>query len=182
MDRSFRVTSKKTKYKSSRLKVVEYSILRDGRKGTYGVVERPHSVAVLVVSEAKQLLFLKQYRFPTEAYSWELPMGAIKKGEQPSEAAARELLEETGLRVQLKRIGGFHPVPGLTPQKVDVFMGRVSNKVTDSVSQLSEAVDDIVERRFINRDQILDLIRNGEITDGFTLSTLALYELLEAAR
>jgi 8-oxo-dGTP pyrophosphatase MutT (NUDIX family) len=36
--------------------------------------------------------------------SWSLPAGAVEPGESPSAAVVREVLEETGLRVQPRRI------------------------------------------------------------------------------
>jgi len=43
---------------------------------------------------------------------WSLPAGMIDPGEQPADAVVREVLEETGVRVEVERLGGVatHPV------------------------------------------------------------------------
>ena len=38
--------------------------------------------------------------------SWGLPAGAVDPGEQPAEAALREIYEETGIVAEIERIGG----------------------------------------------------------------------------
>lgn len=45
--------------------------------------------------------------------SWSLPAGAVEPGEQPAQALAREVFEETGLRVRPERLlGVFGGQPG----------------------------------------------------------------------
>jgi 8-oxo-dGTP diphosphatase len=43
---------------------------------------------------------------------WSVPAGLVDPGEQPADAAVREVFEETGVRVEVERIGGVatHPV------------------------------------------------------------------------
>ena len=52
----------------------------------------PHSPCCLYIS----VMTVKQYRPPVDAYTLELPAGLIDAGEEPSTAAVREFLEETG--------------------------------------------------------------------------------------
>lgn len=47
--------------------------------------------------DASKLVLVRQYRYPVDAYIYELPAGLIDSGETPEEAAVRELCEETGL-------------------------------------------------------------------------------------
>lgn len=66
------------------------------------------SVAAVIKNEQGKILF----QYPGGEY-WSLPAGAIEPGEAPEEAVIREVWEETGLKVQVKKQKG-------------VFGGRVS--------------------------------------------------------
>ena len=39
---------------------------------------------------------LWRHRFITDSWGWEIPAGGVDAGETPEDAAAREVLEETG--------------------------------------------------------------------------------------
>lgn len=56
--------------------------------------KRPESVLVLVHTEDGQVLMLRR-KYPD--YFWQSVTGSLEWGEQPFEAAARELQEETGI-------------------------------------------------------------------------------------
>ena len=56
--------------------------------------KRPESVLVVVYSEDSQVLMLRRHKPPT---FWQSVTGSLEWGEQPEQAARRELVEETGL-------------------------------------------------------------------------------------
>lgn len=62
----------------------------------YYALRLPDYVGVLALTEAGELLTVRQYRPPIEDYTIELPSGIVDPGERPEDAARRELLEETG--------------------------------------------------------------------------------------
>lgn len=69
--------------------------------------EKHVRVRVLVINEEKEVLLVRNW---LGHQMWTLPGGGIKKGETPAEAAAREVHEETGLRLpadQLHELGIF---------------------------------------------------------------------------
>lgn len=174
-NRDFRILSKQVKYENPWLRVIELETLTDGKKGIYGVVERSDSATIIIESHDNKILFVRQYRFPIQDYSWELPMGGLDNNEFPSAGAVRELEEETGITVELKRIGEFKPVPGLTPQTATVFYGNIGIEEAQKVNEFDQNVDEITDRKFLSKEEIYDMILSNKISDGFTLSSLAMF-------
>ncbi len=62
------------------------------------VFQRPIPCADVAVIDGEQVLLIERTN-PPHVGKWGLPGGVIEAGEPPEEAAARELHEETGLRV-----------------------------------------------------------------------------------
>src|SRR5712691_13062068 len=55
----------------------------------------------------------------------ELPAGHIENGESPEVCAKRELEEETGYSAgSWKRLGWFHPSPGISSQRAYAYLAR----------------------------------------------------------
>lgn len=175
MIRDFQILDSCVKYENPWLKVIELSTLVDGRKGIYGIVERDDTAVIIVESSTGEILLEKQYRFPTNTFSWELPMGGKNIDESAIEAAARELKEETGLTADLTEIGSFYPVPGLSSQTATVFHAYVSTQSVEDVASSTLISDEIVERRFFTIESITRMIATNQITDGFTLTSLFKY-------
>lgn len=174
--RNFKVLSEETKYQDQWLTVSELKTEKDGQTGSYSVVHKNDCVSVIIENHKKMILFLKQYRFPTEEYAWELPMGGIEDRELPEAAAKRETKEEVGIDVQLHNIGVFHSIPGLMKQNAYVYYGIIGEQETRDAQLYDEWIDEIVERKFFTYNEIHDMIRNHEISDGLTLSSLILLQ------
>lgn len=69
-----------------------------GTPGIYGTVHFKNvAIGIVPVDADGNTWLVGQYRFPLDAYSWEIPEGGGPHGVPPLESAARELAEETGL-------------------------------------------------------------------------------------
>src|SRR5690606_9292863 len=73
----------------------------------------PKVAAAVLVEQDRRVLLVRRANEPFRGL-WTLPAGFINGGEDPAEAASRECLEETGLRVQILRVldiiaGKEHP-------------------------------------------------------------------------
>jgi 8-oxo-dGTP pyrophosphatase MutT (NUDIX family) len=172
MPESFKTLAKSLVYHNPWMKVYEYKIKRRESTGTYGVVERENTVIVIPLSPSGRTVLLKQYRYPTDKDSWELPMGGIGENESKQAAVSRELCEETSLKaVDCKEIGGYYAAPGLTPQQVFVFIAPVSEEVLELAFAPRDA-DEIQDIRIEPLVLVYEMVRRGEVTDGFTLAGL----------
>ena len=64
----------------------------------YGVLEGGGFASVVPLTEEGGVVLVRQWRQPLGAFTLELPSGGVDRGEDPREAAERELLEEAGFR------------------------------------------------------------------------------------
>src|SRR5476649_2059295 len=81
-------------------------IMPDGIHGQYDVIIRPDFV--LVIPLQNDIFFMvDQFRYPIRKRSLEFPEGSVESGEEPIDAARRELHEETGLRSESIKYLGF---------------------------------------------------------------------------
>lgn len=95
------------------------------KKGRWEYVGRPgnmRAAVILAVDTDGNVILVEQYRVPLGKRCIELPAGLIgdddgREGEHPTEAAARELEEETGYRAdRLEEIGEFYSSPGMVSE------------------------------------------------------------------
>lgn len=88
--------------------------------GRYEVVGHADSVAVLVAN-GRNVLGVRQHRVAIGASTWEIPAGLVDPGEDPAQAAARELAEEVGLAGVLTPMTSFYVSPGFTDERLWLF-------------------------------------------------------------
>uniref|UniRef100_UPI00053ACF85 NUDIX domain-containing protein n=1 Tax=Kitasatospora sp. MBT63 TaxID=1444768 RepID=UPI00053ACF85 len=81
--------------------------LPDGaREEFYLKRERP-AAAVLALTADRRVVLARQYRPGPARVLYELPGGIVEPGERAAEAAARELLEETGYQGEIHLAGPY---------------------------------------------------------------------------
>lgn len=127
-------------------------------------------VAALVTNDQDQLLMIRSFRYITDSVEWELPAGATDGDEPLIETARREVLEETGYQsTQHKLLYTYHPSIGISDQIFHIFTCRAGNLVgTPDPSEVQDV-------RWLSRAEVRQLVRDGVIRDGFTLSAILLY-------
>lgn len=138
----------------------------DGRIGEQEIIR--HSGASVVVpflsdphGEDPQLLLVRQYRYATNGYLYELPAGRPNAGETPAECAARELREETGCVAEhLEPLASGYTTPGFTDEKLHLF---VAYGITRHETQFDP--DEFVEAYPVTMSKALEMVRTGEIED-----------------
>lgn len=100
-DGSWRTLEREYVYRSpwSNFRVDEVR-LPGGKEVPYGVLECGGFVSVVAVTDGGGVLLVCQWRQPLGGFTLELPSGGVDAGEEPREAAHRELSEEAGYRAE----------------------------------------------------------------------------------
>lgn len=138
-------------------------------------LEMPDWVNVIARTEGGEYVFVRQFRFGTQQDSLEIPGGIVDPGEQPIEAAVRELREETGYVARAWRsLGWCHPNPALQANKLHTFLAE--GCVLAGEPALDELEDCRVE--LVPAAQLRERLARREITHALVLVAL-LEEALE---
>ena len=103
--------------------------------------------------EPDKIVMIRQYRYPLDAYLYELPAGLVDGGETPAEAAIREMKEERRYVHAVEDVsfevyeGGspafrrpFFMGAGFTDECSAAVFGYASGRVTDRYLEDSESI------------------------------------------
>jgi ADP-ribose pyrophosphatase len=107
------------------------------RQGKWEYVSRARGIkaAVILAVEDGHVLLVEQFRVPLGKTCIELPAGLIgddTEGEDPLEAAGRELEEETGYRAAtLKSLGEYYSSPGMISESFTLVCATGLTKVSE---------------------------------------------------
>ncbi len=139
-----------------------------GRRFDHHVVRSRGPAAGVVVTRGDEVLLLWRHRFITDTWGWEIPAGGVEADETSEEAAAREVLEETGWRPgPLVHLFDVHPVNGAGDHRFDLFRARDAVHV-GAPTDPSEA-----ERiEWVPIESLRPEIRAGRVHDGLSLNAL----------
>lgn len=145
--------------------------LPSGKQRDYFYAVTTGAALIIPVTEDGRLILVRQYRYLSQRFSLEFPMGRVEPGESPLDGAKRELAEETGLTSQnLVLLGTFEPSNGMLKNLCSVYLAE---GVAPGNGQLFDEAEEI-ETMGRRVDEFEDLIARGEIWDGTTLAAWAL--------
>jgi ADP-ribose pyrophosphatase len=146
----------------------------DGSTGELEMIRHSGAAAVLPLldegdGEEPQVVLIRQYRYATDGYIYEVPAGRPDApGEEWELCARRELEEETGLRAgRLQRLTTIYTTPGFTDERIHLFLATELTEGAQSRDQ-----DEFMEVVRMPLSEALALIRDGEIVDAKSICTL----------
>ncbi|MGE5690144.1 MAG: NUDIX hydrolase [Pseudomonadota bacterium] len=89
------------------------------------IVEHAGSVAIVPVEGDGRVVLVRQLREPTRGMLLELPAGVVEEGEEPLDAARRELREETGLTGgRWRELAAFWTSPGFLRERMHLYLAE----------------------------------------------------------
>ncbi len=132
--------------------------------------------AVLIYDTAiERLVLVRQFRIQAHlsGQGWviEIAAGMLDDGEDPAEAAKREVAEETGYQVgKLDHIATCLTAPGLMTERIHIYYAEVKGRAQVATGLDEEGED--IETLALSPEEAADMMRSGEICDAKTIIAL----------
>ncbi|WP_212992898.1 NUDIX hydrolase [Actinoplanes auranticolor] len=139
-----------------------------GSLGTYSrVISAGNAIGVVILPQVGEgIVLVHHFRHSTRTWHLEIPRGFGMPGSDPVDDARRELLEEIGVSATaLHDLGEVYPDSGAMGSPVRLFYAEVSDP--PSAADQEEGIDAI---RIVSPGELGRMIRDEEITDGFTIT------------
>ena len=163
-------------YQSPWLTVREDLVINPGGKESrYSIVESKPGVLVIALNERNEIYLIESFRYPLQAWRWEIPGGGIDEGTTPLEAAQNELVEELGfIAGKWTQLGDMYPSNnGPLNDHNYVFVAEELKK-TAARHETGEAIR---EPRVFPVQDVFKMVSKGELTDGQSLGALLYLKL-----
>lgn len=145
-------------------------ILPDGKESDRDIITHSGGAAVVALTDDNQLVMVRQYRIAVGKELTEIPAGKLETGEDPLLCAQRELEEESGYRAEKWfHLNSSYPSPGYTSEKLHLYLARELSKTKAHPDE-----GEFLEAVLTPIDEVIDLIRSGDITDAKTIIAVLL--------
>lgn len=149
-------------------------LLPNGHQSTREVVDHPGGVGVLALDGQGRALLVSQFRYPYGQVLREIPAGKLEYGEDPAQAAVRELREETGaVAGSFQSLGELYPSPGYCGEIIRIYLAREL-----SFGDASPDEDEFLGLERVPFAQLVEQVLSGEIRDAKTISAVLKVKLL----
>ncbi len=164
---NFKVEKSEVKFRGKVFDLKVDKIIYDsGNFGIREVAVHPGGAVAVAIKENGKIILVKQYRYPLDKFSIELPAGKLEKNEDPMKCAVRELEEETGYQAnKIEKLGSIFTTPGFCTEELHIYLandlepGNHNREEGEYGMQILEFTLNEIEER----------IKSGEIKDSKTI-------------
>jgi 8-oxo-dGTP pyrophosphatase MutT (NUDIX family) len=155
-----------------RLRRERFRSVRTGKVHDFFVTEVADGVHTIAVTPDDQVVLVNQFRAGSRRDSLETPGGLLEPGEDPGEAGARELLEETGYAGDPpESLGVLRPNPALLTMSITTVVIRNARRIAEPRPDASEELSVVLAPA----GEIPAMIRDGRIDHAVCVAGLLIW-------
>lgn len=173
----FKIIQKKLEHHGHILDFYTYDLqVPNGNIAHWDILEHKGAAAIIPITEEGKIILVRQYRGAIDDLLLEIPAGGRDSREEDYvDCALRELEEEIGYRTnQIHHLFDYHSAAAYTSEKIAIYY---TEQLIPSEQKLDE--DEFVQLEYYTLDEIVQMIADGEITDGKTIAGIMAYKVLK---
>lgn len=138
----------------------------------YSVASLPNGVIVVATDENANLIMFNEYKYAVDTTILSFPAGGIDGDESPIEAAARELLEETGYQsTEFEQLAALFVHPSKIKHIDYIVRAKNATQVKNVEHESTEMIGSI---QLVPINRIKELREEGKFNTTYLLSAIAL--------
>jgi ADP-ribose pyrophosphatase len=146
-----------------------------GNRSVREIASHPGGAVVVPVLPNNDIILVRQFRYPIQAFVYELPAGKLNPGEDPDTCAPRELEEETGYVAEsFRKLTAIYTTPGFCNERLHIYLATGLRK-SERGQRLEEGEASLTVET-VPLDRALRMIEQEEIVDGKTICGILLAE------
>lgn len=148
--------------------------LENGDTSMREVVHHHGGACIMPVTDQGEVYLVRQFRYSLGEEMWELPAGKLEAGEDPFEAAKRELTEECGVYAdEYIPLGQIYPTVGYDTEVIYIWAARGLHPAAMHLD-----ADEFLTPERIPLAQACEMILSGEIKDAKTVAGILKFKAL----
>ena len=161
-------------YHSNFLTIEEDTVMTsESIETTRIVIRHSGASAILPITDDGNIVLIKQFRYPINAVTIEVPAGKLEADEDPVLCASRECEEEAHVKPEkIEHVMSIHNCLGYSDEVIHLYIGYRCKHIKNP---LPKDIDETFEILYYTKKEVLTLLQRHEITDAKTIILLQHY-------
>ena len=145
---------------------------RTGKKHHFFILESNPWVNVIPLTPQNEVVMVRQYRHGTQNVTLEIPGGLVETMDSPKDAAARELMEETGYEASdILPLGLVYPNPAIQNNACYTFLAKNVFPAGDQHQDEKEDIEVVIKPL----SHVPEMIKKGVIDHALVIAAFYRY-------